>query len=132
MERGVLFISPHSEDAANISRMLDGVHVPVVYAPNLGQARGRLQHDRFGVILTEAKLPDGSWEDVMDLNRQLETPSEIIVTDPFADSRFWAEALSRGAYDLLAQPFHVAEVQRIVANACSRPSRAYAASGTVV
>lgn len=131
MERGVLFISPRPEDAASIARMLNDVHVPLAYARTLGQARGRLEHDRFGVILTEASLPDGSWEDVMDLNRQLEPPSEVIVTDAFADSRFWAEALSRGAYDLLAQPFHVAEVQRIVSNACSRPTRMCVAGAAI-
>jgi DNA-binding NtrC family response regulator len=68
-------------------------------------------------------LPDGSWRDVLDLARQTQPRSEVIVTHPFADSRFWAEALSLGAYDLLAQPFYASEVQRIVSNVCSRPGR---------
>ena len=123
MYRGVLFISPHPEDAAVLTQMLDPVHVPLVHAADLGQARSRLEHDRFGVVLTEAALPDGSWRDVLDLARQMQPRSEVIVTHPFADSRFWAEALSLGAYDLLAQPFYASEVQRIVSNVCSRPGR---------
>ena len=46
--------------------------------------------------------------------------TEVIVTDPQADACFWAEALNRGAYDLLAQPFYEPEVRRILYNACSR------------
>jgi 5,10-methylenetetrahydrofolate reductase len=46
---------------------------------------------------------------------------EVIVTDPQADARFWAEALNLGAYDLLTQPFYEPEVRRILYNACSRP-----------
>ena len=46
--------------------------------------------------------------------------SKSLSTDPLADARFWAEALNRGAYDLLVQPFHEPEVRRILSNACSR------------
>jgi hypothetical protein len=44
----------------------------------------------------------------------------VIVTDPQADARFWAEALNVGAYDLLAQPFYEPEVRRILFNVCTR------------
>ena len=121
MTRGVLFVSPHPEDAEVLSRMLNPLNMVVEHAENLGEARSSLQRKRFGVVLTEATLPDGCWMDVLDLTRQLEAPSELIVTHPFADSRFWAEALSLGAYDLVVQPFSEPEVRRIFSNACSRP-----------
>ena len=60
--------------------------------------------------------------DALHLARQSPHEPEVIVTDPLADSRFWAEALNLGAYDLLAQPFYEPEVRRILKNACSRPS----------
>ena len=50
--------------------------------------------------------------------------TEVIVTDPQADARFWAEALNLGAYDLLAQPFYAPEVRRILYNACARSADA--------
>ena len=52
--------------------------------------------------------------------RNLAPGAEVIVTDPNADVRFWAEALNLGAYDMLAQPFCETEVRRILSNACSR------------
>jgi DNA-binding NtrC family response regulator len=124
MQRGVLFISPRIEDAAALTQMLAPLDVPVEYACDLTQARSQFETQGFSVVLTEAFLPDGSWLDVLELAREARLPAEVIVTHPFADSRFWAEALSLGAYDLLAQPFHSSEVQRIIANACTRPSRA--------
>ena len=73
------------------------------------------------MILTEAALPDGKWQDVLHLVRECPRETEVIVTDPQADACFWAEALNLGAYDLLAQPFYEPEVRRILYNACSRP-----------
>jgi two-component system response regulator HydG len=90
------------------------------HVPSLCQARTRLNQLDYDVILTEANLPDGKWLDVLHLVRECPRETEVIVTDPQADARFWAEALNLGAYDLLAQPFSEPEVRRILFNACSR------------
>ena len=124
MGTGVLFVSPHREDATILSRMLGSLSVPIEHVADLAQARARIQRRAvITVILTEANLPDGTWLDVLDLARRVTPGSEVIVTDAAADARFWAEALNLGAYDLIAQPFATAEVQRILSNACSRPLR---------
>jgi len=60
--------------------------------------------------------------DALHLARDCPRDLQVIVTDPHADARFWAEVLNLGAYDLLAQPFYKPEVRRILHNACSRPS----------
>jgi DNA-binding NtrC family response regulator len=88
-----------------------------------------LQQDDYCVILTEADLPDGKWLDALHLARQYPQELEVIVTDPLADARFWAEALNLGAYDMLAQPFYEPEVRRILYNACSRASALALAAG---
>ena len=116
----VLFISPRVEDADQLRDMLDLLPVAFDYARGLEQARAKLREQRYRVILTEAALPDAAWLDVLELARENCPDTAVIVTDPLADGRFWAEALNRGAYDLIAQPFHTSEVQRILSNACSR------------
>ena len=57
-------------------------------------------------------LPDGAWPDVLDLAHEVSPSVEVIVTNRFADARLWTEALSRGVFDLLAQPFYPTEVQQ--------------------
>jgi two-component system NtrC family response regulator len=118
MGTGVLFVSPHHEDATALSGMLGSLSVPIEYVADLARARSRIQNGKFPVILTEATLPDGTWLDVLDLVRRWSPYSEVIVTDAGADARFWAEVLNMGAYDLIAQPFAAGEVRRILSNAC--------------
>ncbi len=121
MRSRLLFITGRSSDARRLSRMLHCLPVLLNHAETLQQARAKLRQEEYDVILTEAALPDGRWLDVLHLARECPQELEVIVTDPQADARFWAEALNLGAYDLLAQPFYEPEVRRILYNACSRP-----------
>jgi DNA-binding NtrC family response regulator len=125
MRSWVLFISGHRNDALQLTRMLRGLRVLVDYASNVVQARNKLRQRHFDAVLTEAALPDGSWRDILDATS--ESPTQVIVTDPQADARLWAEALNLGAFDLLPQPFHEPEVRRIVLNVCSRQALSRAA-----
>jgi two-component system response regulator PilR (NtrC family) len=122
MGKGVLFVSPRSDDATTLSRMLGSLSVQIEYVADLAHARAMIREGNYPVILTEANLRDGTWLDVLDLAHRVTPRSEVIVTDATADARFWAEVLNMGAYDLIAQPFATGEVQRILSNACARAS----------
>jgi len=102
--------------------MLHAMPILVDHAGSLQDARAQLQQREYDVILTEAFLPDAGWLDVLHLARDYPKEIQVIVTDPHADTNFWAEALNMGAYDLLAQPFYEPEVRRILGNACTRPA----------
>jgi len=121
MRRGVLFVSPSTEDARALTEMLKPISVPLVHAASLSQARSRLDRETFGTILTEARLPDGTWNDVLALSRGRNSRCTVLVTDPGADTRLWIDALESGAYDLVCQPLCCSEVQRIVSNALAAP-----------
>jgi DNA-binding NtrC family response regulator len=120
MRSRILFISGRTEDARRLSHMLRSLPLTLRHAESLRQARDLLQDEEFDVILTEAALPDGNWVDTLHLARATPRELQVIVTDPHADSRFWAEVLNLGAYDLVAQPFYEPEVRRILYNACTR------------
>jgi DNA-binding NtrC family response regulator len=128
MRSRVLFVTGHSEDARQLSHMLQSLPVAIDHAGSLQQARAQLQRQHYDVVLTEAALPDGNWLDTLHLARECPTCLEVLVTDPQADAQLWAEALNLGAYDLIAQPFAQPEVQRILYNACTRT--AYSARGS--
>ena len=120
MRSRILYISGHSEDARRLSHLLQPLPLLLDHVESLQQAREKLRLEDYDVVLTEAKLPDGKWLDVLHLVRESPGEPQVIVTDRNADARFWAEALNLGAYDLLTQPFDRPEVQRILYNACSR------------
>jgi two-component system, NtrC family, response regulator HydG len=125
MRSRILVISGDRDDALHLSRMLHGLHVQVNHADSVRQARTQLGRRPFNAILTDAALPDGSWQDI--LTETSGTRTQVIVTDRQADARLWAEALNLGAYDLLPQPFYEPEVRRIFHNVCSPPALTRAA-----
>jgi len=120
MRSRILFVSGRRDDARQITQMLHALPVAVDHAGSLQHARAQLLQEDYEVLLTEAALPDGNWHDALHLARECPNDLEVIVTDPHADARLWAEALNVGAYDLIAQPFYEPEVRRILYNACSR------------
>jgi DNA-binding NtrC family response regulator len=127
MRSRILFVSGHQDDARRLAQMLHSLPLVLDHTGSLRQARTELRRNHYQVVLTEAALPDGNWLDALHLARECPGPLEVIVTDAQADARLWTEALSLGAYDLLAQPFYEPEVRRILHNACSR--QAYSSAG---
>lgn len=120
MDQRLLFVSPRSEDAGLISRMLAPAGIRCDHVAGYQEARRRLADESYGSILTEANLVDGDWKDVLSFALDLDATPTVIVTHRVADDRFWAEVLNLGCYDMLAQPFDPREVRRIVALACSQ------------
>lgn len=131
MKPGVLFVTPHSQDADLLSRMLSPLPLHLEHVADFAHLRAKMQDHSYRVILTESTLPDGTWLAVLELARVLNPSPEVIVTQALADVRFWSEALNLGAYDLMPQPFAASEVRRILSNACSRPSRREAVVATL-
>lgn len=128
MGDGILFISPDSRNAGLLTRMLLPLSLALEHAGEVSEARRKLAEKSYGVILTEARLPDGNWIDVLNLVNDLALTSILIVTDPLADELLWAEVLNLGAYDLLVQPFDAGEVQRILFSASLRSLQKSASS----
>ena len=129
MRSRILFVSGHPDDARRLASMLQALPLVMEQVGTLEQARNQLQQGDYEIILTEAILPDGDWLDALHLAREHVGEIKVIVTDPQADARFWAEVLNLGGYDLLAQPFYEPEVRRILYNACScQPCRTVCAA----
>jgi DNA-binding NtrC family response regulator len=120
MKSQVLCVCGHRDDARKLSLMLNALPVALEHARTLAQARAKLLNTDYDVVLTESSFPGGTWLDVLHLVREAPRDVRVIVTDPQADARFWAEVLNLGAFDLLTQPFEEHEVRRIVQNACAR------------
>jgi DNA-binding NtrC family response regulator len=120
MRAGILFVSPYSEDADRLSQILGPLPVELEHVADLENARHKLREEPYPVILTDADLPDGAWSDVVDLAHSVSPSSRVIFTTRFADARFWIDALGKGVFDLLVQPFYPTEVRRILANARGR------------
>src|ERR1035438_6249738 len=82
MRSRILFISGRQEDARHLTQMLHALPLKLEHVASLDLARTRLNRQDYDVILTEAALPDGKWQDVLHLARDCSRATEVIVTDP--------------------------------------------------
>lgn len=74
-----------------------------------------LQEAKFGVVVTERDIEGGfCWKDFLRRTHELNPRPRLVVTDPLADDRLWAEVINLGAYDVLVEPFELDEVFRIL------------------
>ncbi len=119
----VLSVSPGNEDCPALERIFANGSDWAAYTncrwrliarPTLASAFTTLQQHRIPIVLCEREFLQGSWLDMLEETVALPDPPFLIVTSRLADERFWAEALNRGAYDVLAKPFERTEVVRVL------------------
>ncbi|HLI86894.1 MAG TPA: response regulator [Bryobacteraceae bacterium] len=81
------------------------------------RAQEQLDQDPVHVVITRSQCPGGDWKKVLKNLLARAHPPQLIVTSRTADEQLWSEVLNCGGYDLLAEPFHRDEVERVVAAA---------------
>jgi DNA-binding response OmpR family regulator len=121
----VLSVSPITEDHTLLTdifdrseRLLSGASRYILCpCATLKSAIAALSQAQIQIVVTERDLATGSWRDVLNSIFLLPDPPILIVTSRLADEYLWAEALNLGAYDVLAKPFDVSEVKRVVDSA---------------
>ncbi len=100
-------------DCAEARRVLAGRHAP-------------------RLIVSDVSFRDGDWRDMLAMAQRGSETVSFMVSAPFPDYELWSEALWRGAYDLLVEPYSSGELRRIIDGAlraqslASRPHQAMA------
>jgi DNA-binding NtrC family response regulator len=69
------------------------------------------------LALTDASLPDGNWSHVLGHAANQSNPVPVLLITPVSTGALWSEALWRGVYDVLVEPFGVNELSRAVEGA---------------
>jgi DNA-binding NtrC family response regulator len=86
----------------------------------LRDLRACLGKQKIDVIFCQARLPDGNFRSLLRLVDSLETNTAVVVCADFYDKRTYLDAMTMGAFDYIAFPFHKSEVKWIVENASRR------------
>jgi DNA-binding NtrC family response regulator len=93
---------------------LVGAECPVTTCGTHASALSTLRRRQVAIVVCDAELAPGSWQEMLQHLSNLPDPPLLIVSSRLADERLWAEALNLGAYDVLVQPFDSLEVVRIL------------------
>ena len=112
--RMVLSVSADRADHSALSEVLKPWGGTIHEAGSAASAYDRLKKEEIGVVLCERDLGNENWIDLLKVLFRLQHAPPLIVTSRLADDSLWAEALNRGAYDVLAKPFDRQELLRTV------------------
>jgi DNA-binding NtrC family response regulator len=83
----------------------------------IADALRAMEISRASVILCEPKLPDGTWLNLVERAGEFSPPPQVVLLSETPDDELWAQVLTCGGYDLLAQPLEAREVYAAIARA---------------
>jgi len=83
----------------------------------LGEARERLQNDRFDLCLTDMRLPDGDGIDLVRHIQQACPELPVAIITAYGNVETAVEALKAGAYDFVSKPLQLEELRKLVTSA---------------
>lgn len=93
-------------------------------APNGNEALLLAENRRFHVALVDIKMPGMNGIDLLKALKVLQPFIEVIILTGYAEVDTAIEAMKSGAYDYLAKPYHLSELEIILQKAYEkeRPS----------
>ena len=102
---------------------------------NLAEARELLARQRFDVVVTDMRLPDGLGTSLLHLCREQRRTERCVVITAHGSAENAVESLKTGAFDYLTKPVDVQQFRAVVASAVqgsrgeARTGRRHAAPG---
>ena len=113
-KKAVLLISPVEQDHEILRDLFAEQNWTLFSTHSCGSASRLLRQEDVPVVMTERDLPLGDWRDVLEIMQFLPHRPLVIVMSLHADERLWADALNRGAYDVLTKPLDRTEIVRVL------------------
>lgn len=90
-------------------------------AGDLQQARKLLAAQRFDVVITDMRLPDGVGLSLITELRTEQRKERCVVITAYGSAENAVEALKGGAFDYLTKPVDLKQFRRVIASAVSSP-----------
>ena len=75
------------------------------------------------LVLAAARLPDGSWEDLVLMAARAPAPVNVIVVSEVVDIALYLEVIQRGAFDFIVPPMSSADFAHVVGSAVDNAVR---------
>ena len=86
-------------------------------AASVGEAREQLQTQRFDVVITDMRLPDGMGMELLQDLRNQQRRERCVVMTAYGSAENAVEALRSGAFDYLTKPVDLKQFRLVVASA---------------
>ncbi len=114
------------DDEPNMRRILTLIlqeaHHEVVEAEGVASAKRLLAAERFDLVISDKKMPDGDGFEVLRFCRENEPSLPVVILTALATVELAVEAMQAGAFDFISKPF-VPEVVTAVAKRATERSK---------
>jgi DNA-binding NtrC family response regulator len=100
-----------------LNQALAGTKMETECCSSLSDLRTRLGRERRALVFCQARLPDGTFRDLLRLTGSPDSKIAVVVCSEFYEKGTYIEAMSMGAFDYVALPYRKSELEWIVGNA---------------
>jgi DNA-binding NtrC family response regulator len=117
MRESILVVTPDHDDIRVVQSAAAEQSAETVVAHTYREALGATAKKTISLIFCQEGLPDGNWKDLLSrIVVDPEPPRLVVMAEP-SDQALWAEAISLGAYDVIAKPVDIREAQHVISGA---------------
>jgi DNA-binding NtrC family response regulator len=113
-----LLVHDHPEPMGSVRRALESQCIETESAKTCHEADQTLQGlQPPHLVLAVARLPDGSWRDIVLMAARAPVPVNVIVVSEVVDIPFYLEAIQVGAFDFIVPPVAFMDFAYIIGSA---------------
>lgn len=114
----IILLSNAGEVMSRLRTALEQHSLQVESLSTCQEAARKLAELRLPVALfTDLYLPDGDWQEVLQIAREAPVPVRVIAVSRIVDVRLYLDTLDAGAFDFVVPPFTTPDLDYIIVNA---------------
>ena len=113
----VLVVSSNAARRQDLRGLLAALGLEPHEAPTVAEARRLLQERSVTLVLSDTRLADGTFSDVLGAVRRWRQRAPLVVLSSQGDWTTYTAALRAGAFDYILHPHHHAELTQSIKNA---------------
>lgn len=110
----VLAVMPECEYKDDLETIFQHSSWKLRCVHSIEAAAEHLDAHAFPVVIIVSSVQDGTWRELMPVVTAQPVHSRVLLACRADDQAEWTDALTHGVYDVLVEPFRVAEVFRLV------------------
>ena len=100
-------------------------------APNVSEAKTKIDNNSYNLCLTDMKLPDGDGLELVEYLQDKQPDTPVAVITAHGNMQTAIEAMKLGAFDFISKPVDLSSLRNIVSNALKvKPSEKQSAKAT--
>ena len=113
----ILIVEDETEVRLALCRLLSDVGYKVTGLERGADALEMIQRSPFDVVITDMRLPDVDTMEILELAKEINPDTAVIVITSTANIETAVDAVSQGAYAYSVTPINPGEIKTIIANA---------------